>query len=376
MHVFAILAGVLPLASALPSPFSPLFPRQALPDPNSLPSGQFMLCPDVPVGNVMLNQVTVTPNPLTPGQNGSVYAAGTTSTTVQQGAYVTASVAQGMFSFIVQNVDLCTAVGGGCPIQPGPFNLSLQAPVPTYVPPATYVVKIIATNNDGSALACFEGPISVAAAASSTSSTPAATETPPPASAGVPAPSPTGTEAPATSTSTSTAPETPTGTESPASTTSTATTTETPTPTGTESPVASTSTSVTTSTASETPTGTESPVSSTTTSTSTETSTPTTTGGTEAPSPVVTPTSTTSVTTTVPPPTSTGTEATPTEQTGGPTTSTTSVTTTVPPPTGGTEAPASTTSVTTTTTTPILPSPISVGTTPGSIVPTAVRVRV
>ncbi|KAJ3188136.1 Phosphatidylglycerol/phosphatidylinositol transfer protein [Gaertneriomyces sp. JEL0708] len=149
--VLAVLAASVAVASAAPAAGFNAFAINALD-----------VCPGT-TGSLAVDDVMINPNPIIIGQNVTISASGKVTKEITAGAKAKVTVKAGFLTLYSSEVDICEAAlenGIVCPIPIGDNAVTISQPVPSIVPKGTYQVKVDAKHADGSALVCFQGPVS------------------------------------------------------------------------------------------------------------------------------------------------------------------------------------------------------------------------
>ncbi|KAJ3308603.1 Phosphatidylglycerol/phosphatidylinositol transfer protein [Boothiomyces sp. JEL0838] len=117
-------------------------------------------------GIYTVDKTNISPYPLVHGKNVTIFATGTTTGVINQGASIDVSVFKGKIRIYHQTLDLCQQSllqdpPVTCPVPAGPQTLNVTQLVPSIIPAGQYVMTIATTNADGSAVNCLTSNIQV-----------------------------------------------------------------------------------------------------------------------------------------------------------------------------------------------------------------------
>ncbi|KAI1302095.1 Phosphatidylglycerol/phosphatidylinositol transfer protein [Mortierella claussenii] len=113
---------------------------------------------------LQISQITLSPDPIVPGQDACVTVSGNLSQAITVGSNVHLTASLWGFQFVNTTTDLCNILAYGttpCPIPANSTSLTECFKVPDNVPTSiTFDVRAEATAQDGSELFCAQGPLS------------------------------------------------------------------------------------------------------------------------------------------------------------------------------------------------------------------------
>ncbi|RUS20379.1 MD-2-related lipid-recognition domain-containing protein [Endogone sp. FLAS-F59071] len=107
-----------------------------------------------------LTSLTLSPNPPQRGQNLTVIATGTLTQAIINGSTINVNVTLDSFLPVLSNTwDLCSEAAQEkitCPMPSGAVNLTTTLAVPSDIPSGSYAAHAVASEPNGSEIACFD----------------------------------------------------------------------------------------------------------------------------------------------------------------------------------------------------------------------------
>ncbi|EGG20835.1 hypothetical protein DFA_00700 [Cavenderia fasciculata] len=103
-----------------------------------------------------IGSVTITPDPPVKGQDITVTANGNLNEEITSGN-VKLLVKFGFITILNQNEDLCQAKNPiPCPLQPGAYNHTITAQIPSNAPSGKYSGNVVVTDQNSQEVACID----------------------------------------------------------------------------------------------------------------------------------------------------------------------------------------------------------------------------
>ncbi|KAG8849713.1 Phosphatidylglycerol/phosphatidylinositol transfer protein [Tulasnella sp. 330] len=123
-------------------------------------SWNFIDC-GLPSDVVLIESLTVSPDPPEPGKNLNVTVSAFVTERIEDGAYADVTVKLGLIKLLHKQFDVCQEAENAdaeikCPVEPGPHHVVQTVALPKEIPPAKFVVMVRGYTVDDESLMCAD----------------------------------------------------------------------------------------------------------------------------------------------------------------------------------------------------------------------------
>ena len=132
------------------------------PTQNPTVEGELSWC-GKPSDSLSLSKVTITPYPVKSGHDVVVHISGKSSSDIFPGASAQVTAKVGFLPVIVEHIDLCSQIPGGCPFSKSveEQSLAISQFIPGYAPAGHLNLEISIVNGNGESIGCIKGAVQV-----------------------------------------------------------------------------------------------------------------------------------------------------------------------------------------------------------------------
>ncbi|KIY62457.1 hypothetical protein CYLTODRAFT_426909 [Cylindrobasidium torrendii FP15055 ss-10] len=114
-----------------------------------------------PTDALQIESIVVTPDPPKPGEKMTVEVKATALETIEDGAYADVTVKMGLIKLLHKEFDLCQEAEKAnatvtCPVEKGAYTVVQEVDLPKEIPPAKFIVDVLAYTADDDDLACLK----------------------------------------------------------------------------------------------------------------------------------------------------------------------------------------------------------------------------